>query len=212
MFSSIDEVWGNDPVREMTKKLNNGKFNNDTGLSNAFNFKSHSNDTNTSRVMYESSDTVNRYDNTSPFMQKRIDTDPNTSELNRLAFKSPKRTKFIDSDIFYGDQLPMSDIMSDSILHNTSDTKKCLTGIKHVKRCKSCQEKLNVLINKKIKKKIDSALVDFQLSQIRSGSASNNYQISNGIMAESTKETLIIMSGIIVTFFLMFLIVKCIAK
>lgn len=53
MYSSLKEVWECDPVKEITKKINNGDFISNSEYSESFNFKKHNNKKNKKRIQNE---------------------------------------------------------------------------------------------------------------------------------------------------------------
>ncbi|AGF85386.1 hypothetical protein QJ854_gp396 [Moumouvirus goulette] len=217
MFSNmtdVTEAWERDPVKEMTKKINNGNFDaNRDKNKTIYKFKNDSKDLNS----------LSLSDNYS------------LSSRNSLSFKnSPKIS--LDSDIssvlpsnfskhgarLKNNILNLSEIINSdsSFTENGFDT-KCEHSIKHIKKCNKCYDQLKKIVDNKVSKKMDEIILDNKLKQIQAftpnltqqNNPQNNPQNNHSIInTDSWKETLVIVVGVIIALFIIFLIIKAICK
>lgn len=88
---------------------------------------------------------------------------------------------------------------------------KCYSSMKHIKKCDKCFSKLRKMINEKVIEKFDTLVLDKRLNTPTTDKIPE-WQVRFLNNSNSWKETLIIVSGVIITILLIFLIVKCLCK
>lgn len=228
MFSNINEAWNNDPVREMTSKLARGEFKTQTELANVFKFKDHNNNLNDVQLKN------NSHDNN--IFRKNNNSNNNSIDLSSLS--SPNNAADLtDSDLF-SDFSPYAkvnfnsdhkkkrnnshkrhDYSSIDSLNMVSDTdtatdSKCSYSARHLKKCKKCYVKLNKLVEKEFKKRVDDIIMNVKMNQLNQPHTlipQMPYPVSPQL-SDSWKETLVITIGAIFAIFIIFLMIKCITK
>lgn len=196
MFSSIPEAWDRNPVSEITNKLKNGSFNK-TNREDIYKFKntefSESGISLLSEDMLLGNNIGTKFSSYSPVKFK------NKSKINPLSMDfSEFATHSTDDNIKMGDS-------------------KCSFSTTHLAKCNRCAIKLNELIDKKVKEKLNDVFLNFNLNQIQQGLGRQNTEHFNTQaqpVSQSTglpdawKETLIIVSGALIAIFLICLITK----
>lgn len=183
MFSNIQETIYNDPVKEMTKQINNGKFSNYADRNKVFklNNKNHS----------ETIDSLSLSDVTN-------------TNLSAISEITPSMGKYAPVN-FDNNYLSESEV-------NPSDyfnSPRCNYTINHLSKCNRCYDRFKTLINSKVSKKLDEMLLDNKLRQLQNNVV-QPFQNTNPIYSDSWKDSLVIVVGAILAIFIIFLIVKTI--
>jgi len=131
MFSSLNDAWGHDPIKDMTNKISRCQTkeclkqldSNQSELqSDIYNFKNNS-------ITASRGDTINLTD----------------SSIN-LATETPIKKKKVDLSFLNSD--------------NYDDT-ECVFNVEHLKNCNKCYSKVKKLIDSKVSNKIKDKKKDF---------------------------------------------------
>ena len=282
MFSTITEAWNNNPVNEMTNKLNSSK-------------RSAEQETDVDIYNFKTEKLVDKSDkHTNGILKHMIDQQPfrvdpeisesgTTSTVNLLSedvsmigkskymsypsHRNSKKKKnklrelsgssgeyssnplsidfseFDDSPIggVRGD-LAMMDSASDTINlstmsgtptptsyqnpHKIGDS-RCSYSVTHLKKCDRCYNKLNRMINRMVKNRVDNLFIEANMKQLQLAAINNHANaqtqspvpiasitpVPTGLFAmptsDSWKETLIIIIGGIIAMLIIYLIAKC---
>jgi hypothetical protein len=216
MFSNIQEAWSQDPVKEMTSRLNRGEFKTENDFANSFKFKDHNNNTNNNHcgMRTNESDKINitstaLKDSIRSANDQTLSLTTSYPGMDSYAPVNFKKNRKTDYNFLSSDENSMfgSDSAYDS---------KCSYSVKHLKKCGKCYRALMKLVEKKIKKKIDDVVIDMKFKQLQTQHINNQPQQSttstNTSMSDSWKEILILVFGIIITMFLLFLIARSLWK
>jgi len=113
-----------------------------------------------------------------------------------------------------------------TFIENEQNKSKCRYSIKHLENCDRCYNRLKDLIASKVNKKIDQVILDNKLKQIQNISLtpnthyahdsylhSHSHSHPNQVPNNGTwKETTIIVIGIIIALFIIYLIIRTINK
>jgi hypothetical protein len=210
MFSNIHEAWNKDPVKEMTDRLNRGEFKSEPDLVNAFKFKDHNNNLNGQSCGGNKASPPVRDSVKSISLQDSLKLESSDPMLSLSTYSAPEslyapvnfKKKHMDYDLLTSETDTMS--LTDS---------KCSYSIKHLRKCGRCYRSLIKLVEKKIKKRIDDAVIDMKFKQLQSQHLTAAPQPApTTIVSDSWKETLIIVFGAVITMFLIFLIVRSLWK
>jgi hypothetical protein len=213
MFSNIHEAWNKDPVKEMTDRLNRGEFKSEPDLVNAFKFKDHNNNINSQSCGGSKSPPV-RDSGKSISLQDSLKLESSDPMLSLSTYSAPEslyapvnfKKKHMDYDLLTSE----TDRMSLDTMSMTDS--KCSYSIKHLRKCGRCYRSLIKLVEKKIKKRIDDAVIDMKFKQLQSQHLAAPQPAPTTIVSDSWKETLIIVFGAVITMFLIFLIVRSLWK
>jgi hypothetical protein len=218
MFSSINEAWGQDPVKDMTRRLKSGEFTRPPEQAQIYKMnKNLSNSKNQdlstdgdilslsdqSLRLGSDSDSEDIYGSISFGGFKNSGKNLSRKPQRKIQGRKKHQVKFLQSDTSSPDDFSDSD--------DYSEPNECAYSIKHLNKCGHCYRKLIKIIDKKVKQKCDSALLDAKLRQIQNQSVQNpssspvQSSISNN---DSLKETLIIVIGAVIAIFIIFLITK----
>lgn len=153
MFSSITEAWNHDPVKEMTKKINNK------------------------------------------------DEQVHTSENLSLSLTD-------ESISLFSEQYKTPTVKQNyKLLSNDSDTpfsnSDCKSSIQHLKKCLSCNNKLNTLIDKKVQNRIDKIMLDekIKLLDINKNTPKDN-------KSDMWKNPVLIVAVIVILILILFIIFR----
>ena len=144
-------------------------------------------------------ETINLSDNT-------ISISSDNSLKNDL-FPIDKNYKILpkNSPIKYTDK---SIDLTDSIFSQENFDTNCTHNYKHLKKCNGCYNYIMNLIDTKVNKRIDDIILNEKLKQLKLYENSSK----NNIISHSWKDTLIIVSGIIIVIIVILLIFKTIKK
>lgn len=157
-----------------------------------------------------------------PFAPAKFDKFSKKNNYNRR----PNYNINIDSDT----ENSVSDYFYDKSSRHSHH--KCNYSVRHLKNCDRCYEKLKQLINDKVDKRFDEMMLDYKLKQIQNVSSNQILQTSHHTQPQqavqpiqpfqpfqqiqtntnSWKETLIIVIGVLIALFIMFLIIKALNK
>lgn len=218
MFSSIDEAWDNNPVREITNKLTNGSFNKDhqSNHTNIYKFKKDPPNSDSginllSEDMSIGQDFTTNFSSCSP-LGKSLETGFSNSTTK---VKNRPKQKSINSNI---SSVEFSEFETTANMSTTEPVHpvgtECSFSIRHLNKCNKCFTQLNKLINKKVKGKINDIFLDINLNQIKLGQLNQQspppqLQLAPQTgLSDSWKETLIIIVGAVIALFIIFLITK----
>jgi hypothetical protein len=217
MFSNIHEAWNKDPVKEMTDRLSRGEFKSEPDIVNAFKFKDHNNNLNSQSCggnkspatsVKDSIKSISLHDSLK--LESSLSNDSRDPMLSLSTYSAPEslyapvnfKKKHMDYDLLTSETDGLS--MTDS---------KCSYSIKHLRKCGRCYRSLIKLVEKKIKKRIDDAVIDMKFKQLQSQHLTAAPQPApTTVVSDSWKETLIIVFGAVITMFLIFLIVRSLWK
>lgn len=226
MFATIRDSIYNDPVKEITKKLNNK---NSDGR-NIFNNQTDYSKTNLNRVNRDqiNSNQINQYfDNRtkSDFDDNYTGSQNNGSEINILTDNNSLLNLASDAADF-GGYAPFNyndnthsfintdeDHLSYNRNRNTDIPEKytksrCNYSINHLEQCDNCYNKMNRLIETKVNKKFDELMLQEKIKQLENSLDAKNSKNYNKKSSESWKDTMIIILGAVIVIFMIFLIVR----
>jgi hypothetical protein len=231
MFSDITEAWTHDPVKEMTDKLSkkdmfqtNNFATQDAG-SEIFDYRKYVNNA------------TNSPGNNSLSIVSENVIETNTSETDSSYFVPINFDKRIDKKYQYdkkrGPGPSGENLRSYSLAreHNSRSAPKrrhespsdessvdsgCDYSVRHLKKCDHCYGKLKKMVSSKVDKKFDELMLDTKMKQLHSMSLSPQIvqypDTPRNKNSDSWKEILIIVVGIIIVIFFVFLIVKSVYK
>lgn len=182
MFSNINDAWNLDPVREMTEKLSKGCFKKEPSRADIFNFKDMGRGINNSRV---------KSDNSVVLSEKSIDLSSDYESYAPIDFGHKS-----ESD-------------SEEFSYNDS---KCSYSYRHLKKCDRCYYQMKKIIDRKVEKKLDDYILDMKMKQIQSQTQPYQIPFRSYETPESVKEMVIIMFGMLIALFIIFMIVKNLSK
>ncbi|QGR53897.1 hypothetical protein [Moumouvirus maliensis] len=220
MFSNmtdITEAWERDPVKGMTKKISDGIFNADRDKNKTiYKFKNDSKDFNS--LSLSDNYSLSSKNSLSLKNSPKISLD---SDISTVLPSNFKKRGGIKNNI-----LNLSEIInSDSSFTENGFNTKCEHSIKHIKKCNKCYDQLKKIVDNKVMKKMDEIILDNKLKQIQAftpnltqqntqQNISQNIPQNNSsiINKDSWKETLVIVIGVIIALFIIFLIIKAICK
>ena len=194
MYSNISEVWPNEHINEIPNKLPDRKI-----IANSATDK-----------IPESQKKVDLSEiNSTSFMSDNLLPDNLLSDYSLSEFGSYAPAKFDKYQSF--DKLKKKYKYAktqDNDPHIPSTT--ACNHVTHMKKCDQCYDNLKNLINSKVSKKFDELMLDYKLKQLQNINQpkKSTEQYSNS----RWKETLIIISGVIIAMFIIFLIIKSIHK
>lgn len=221
MFSSIDEAWDNNPVKEITNKLTNGSFNKDqSNHTDIYKFKKNISDEKKSSINSDSGINLLTED-----MSIGQNFQTNFSSCSPVKFKNKAKSTGTNSNSRFNNVPPVefSEFETTIGSNNMSTTDKitplnitatdCSFSIRHLNKCNKCSSQLNKLINKKVKEKINDLFLNINLNQIKLGQLNQQplpqLQLApQPGLSDSWKETLIIIAGAVIVIFIIFLITK----
>lgn len=221
MFSSIDEAWDNNPVKEITNKLTNGSFNKDqSNHTDIYKFKKNISDEKKSAINSDSGINLLTED-----MSIGQNFQTNFSSCSPVKFKNKAKSTRTNSNSRFNNvpSVEFSEFETTIGSNNMSTTDKitpinitatdCSFSIRHLNKCNKCSSQLNKLINKKVKEKINDLFLDINLNQIKLGQLNQQplpqLQLAPQTgLSDSWKETLIIIAGAVIIIFIIFLITK----
>lgn len=178
MFSSIKEAWNNDPVKEMTRRINTNNIPERSQRESIYKF-----------------------------------TDNPTYSDGGISLMSEDLVNITANDKLKNNNLSIdfSEFADTSII---TPQNKCAMSKNHLSQCTDCSNKLNKIIDKKIKQKMNLLLLELNLKQNESRfdlMKYSNTSLNNKIaLPESWKETLILMISILIVIYLICLITKSI--
>jgi hypothetical protein len=187
MFSNIDEIWNNDPVKDISNRISKGEFDNLSEQSKIFDFNKN--------ISINLSDSD--IESIGPLSNKYPITNNEYHHYAPAKFDKYYKSK---SDLDAFSDLPIN------------SNYRCTFSMKHLNKCKRCYSNLKQLINSKVNKKFDELLLENKLKQLRNTTITPTIvqqpvpYLHYG--TSSWKETLIIMIGAIIAIFIVFLIVK----
>jgi hypothetical protein len=221
MFSSIDEAWDNNPVKEITNKLTNGSFNKDqSNHTNIYKFKQNIPDEKKSAINSDSG--INLLTEDMSIGQNFQTNFSSCSPISKFKNKTkssnsgsgPKNVSSVEFSEFETTVNNMS--TTDQITPINIAGTDCSFSARHLNKCSKCSTQLNKLINKKVKEKINDIFLDINLNQIKSGHLNQQpqqplpqLQLSPQTgLSDSWKETLIIIAGAVIVIFIIFLMTK----
>ena len=197
MFSSIDEAWDNNPVKEITNKLTNGSFNKDqSNHTDIYKFKKNISDEKKSAINSDSGINLLTED-----MSIGQNFQTNFSSCSPVKFKNKAKSTRTNSNSRFNNipSVEFSEFETTIGSNNMSTTDKttgcsgpsgkttgcsgpsgkitplnitatdCSFSIRHLNKCNKCSSQLNKLINKKVKEKINDLFLDINLNQIKLG-------------------------------------------
>jgi len=213
MFSSIADAWNNNPVTEMSQKLSKGSFKQSTD-----------------NHMYKlSEDSLSFSDAPLSLGTDDIGMSRDRSTLMSISPTPEAQTlrRLLDDDILTIDMGEFANSLesSDGVNLTTTPIQKngsigdsrCSFSVKHLSKCDRCYRRLNRLINKKVKEKVNEYFVEANMKKL----ATINTQLNQSnalrypeadrspLLSESLKETLIIVFGGVIALVIIYLIVKC---
>jgi hypothetical protein len=196
MFSSIN-VWDHDPVKEITNKLTSGAFHKpETDPTEIYKFSQN--------IASESSLNLLSEDMGAG---KNIGT--RYSSCSPVKFKTKKKIK---KDV---PSIDFSEFENTSMGETTSPVtpidSKCSYMVRHMSKCRRCYDKLNKLIDKKVKEKVNDMFLDANLQQLKTFNSNRSIASPPPLdnKSDSWKETMIIVVGAIIAILIIFLITKC---
>lgn len=204
MFSSVNEVWNNDPVKEMTKKLSNGDFQVMGGYLGSKSIPNLSDD-NSLSILSENTLGLSAFNSEyTPYapVNNSFDKYLKSSKTNQK--KSKNNGKHLLSETFESDF---------SLDNNKNDTKsKCNYSINHLKNCNRCYDKLKRLVNSQLNEKFDEIILDTKMKQLQHmtplqvQTQAAEKVSNNSLMTNSWKDVaLIVMAIVIIIFFILFI-------
>ncbi|AGC01903.1 hypothetical protein H012_gp559 [Acanthamoeba polyphaga moumouvirus] len=214
MFSNmtdITEAWDRDPVKGMTKKISDGIFDADRDKNKTiYKFKNDSKDLNSLSL----SDNYSLSSKNSLSFNPKLSLDSDISNVLPSNFNKRGGLK--------NNILNLSEIInSDSSFTENGFNTKCEHSIKHIKKCNKCYDQLKKIVDNKVIKKMDEIILDNKLKQIQAftpnltqqNTPQNISQNTHSVInPDSWKETLVIVIGVIIALFIIFLIIKAICK
>lgn len=197
MFSSLNDAWGNDPVKDMTNKLTRATYDtNDETYANIYNL---------------STPTVNLSETSInlPSEMSLPEQIRHPKEIKRpLFYKEMHKNKMIsrgsskkrkNMDFSFSDTFDSSDFEKSS----------CASTVRHIKKCNKCYSNFKKIIDRKVKDQLQNVMLYNNLQQ----SEKTIFGMSNiAGMSDSWKETLIIVVGAVIAIFILFLISKSFDK
>jgi hypothetical protein len=196
MFSSINEAWDHNPVKEITNKLTKGSFNKpDTDPTEIYKFSQQATSDSTLNLLSEDMSVGRnmntRYDSCSP-----------------VKFKTKKKIK---KDVPSIDFSEFENTSATDVSPTTPVDSKCSYMVRHMSKCTRCYDKLNKLVDKRVKEKLNDVFLDYNLYQLKNTPPTQPIvsQPSTDNKSDSWKETLIIVVGAIIAILIIFLITKC---
>lgn len=234
MYSNISEAWSHDPMKEISHQLSKSLEDNNKHAE-IFNFKNHTNTINQNSIKSIPQDNLSddnslslashSYNPTYKTMFDNIDNTDNTDNTDisdvigsyaPVTFGAGKKKKafdrFIDDDIDYLDS-DSDETVFDKKLRNS----KCNYTVKHLKRCSRCYDKMKLLVNSKVQKKLDEMILDNKIKQIQNMSIPASVPPLN--IAQPQPQSLtyhistpIFIVSVIIAIILILLIIKMITK
>jgi hypothetical protein len=232
MYSHIGDAWENDPIKEMTNKLEKGIFKINTDQSDVFRF----NNSSSGRPITIPSDmkSLSLSDQNSLSLASDNSLSPDITNCDTNPFRNRNRMQYYDRnmspyapvhfDRYSGKKKSFSryidpDSDDDDYFDSESDRftrSRCSYSIKHLKKCDRCYDKLKDLINARVNKKMDEIILDTKLKQIQSMPMQNTSpsypQPQHATNPDAWKEMAVIIIGAIMAMFIIFLIVRAISK
>lgn len=227
-FSSINEAWSNDPVKEMTRKLNDGKFikppeNIKAYKINGTDANEASLTENTINIDLDSDSMVN-----SKFPQESTDPFSSISSLSLDKMKprkgkgkhksgmkmnrTNKKKHWLDYSLDTSDGSD-ADGTDDQMEFESSPVDECNYSIKHLKKCGYCYRKLKKIIDRKVNERCNDFMRETNMKQSQMNQNQQPLPFTSMIpMNDSWKETLIIVCGAIIVIFILFLITKSLGR
>jgi len=220
MFSSINEAWNNNPVKEITNKLTAGSFNKtQPDHTNIYNFKSNLSDLSDPSAASDSGINLLSED-----MSVGQNMQTSFRSYSPVKFKSKSKSKSMPKSKSKSilKPAPISSVdfsefetsgPTDTTPANAFDS-RCSYSVKHLDKCARCTAQLNKLINKKVKEKINDIFLDINMTQLKMNNINQPPpQVAPPTtISDSWKETLIIMVGAVIAIFIIFLITKSFNK
>lgn len=219
MFSSITDAWNNNPVTEMSHKLSKGSFakKSDDTIYKFNDDKSSDPHLSLNTEDFGLSDMfANDKRDRSKLMS--ISPTPEAQTLRRLLDDDILTINMSDfeNSLESSDGVNLTPTPAPHSRKNIGDS-RCSFSVKHLSKCDRCYRRLNRLINKKVKEKVNDYFVEANMKKL----AAINTQINqnnvlkttdnekNSFFSESLKETMIIIIGGVVALVIIYLIVKC---
>jgi hypothetical protein len=213
MFSSLNEAWDHNPVKEITNKLTSGEFNkSQTDPTEIYKFSSGPASDSSLNLLSEDmsvgQNMQTKYSSCSPVKFKS-----NAKLKPKPILKAePRNAIGIEPDT---NSIDFSEFETTAMDETTSPVRmidsKCTYTVRHLDKCPRCADKLNRLIDKKVKEKVNDMFLDFNLNQLRMAHTNHQPPVSESTSSKSDswKETLIIVVGTIIAILIIFLITKC---
>jgi hypothetical protein len=195
MFSNINEVWGNDPLKRITEKI---KYNN---LKKSTDDSTNSNTNSDFISMTENAN----IEQTKPILKKKPIINDESDLFSNFTDNynhniNPSGFAFINQ--------PSINTNGNG---NSNEINNCNKIVSHVNNCIKCKQKLDKIIKRKVKEECEDLLFENKLLKLNSNSNTNTNSSSNIIktgISDNFKETMIIIVAAFVVVFILFILYK----
>lgn len=178
MFSNIDEVWNNDPIKEINKKF---KHNQDV-------------------TPYDSKNTNDFWSakrNSQSYDPISLSSDNFNSEMN-----SEMNSEYAPIDFSNYDKCKKKSL-------DLNHDNKCSFSIKHLSKCWDCKNKLKIIVDKKIKSRMDEIILNNKMDDLKKMYVSSPPTPNNtNIITDNYKELIVLFIGIFFAFIIFCMMVK----
>ena len=204
MFSSLNEAWGHDPVKEMTHKFSAHNGGNQTHA-DIYNFGGSAPVPAPAPAPTPTHTNHNLSRDSSPCPSFSLSSDQSSIDLLSDISTPPKTKKYPkhkNASMFTRERRDKFGSFDSSDSFNSSDSPNhpaCIMSMRHIKKCNACYINFKKMVDRKVKEKFNDTVFYNSFGQ-------NQPPNNTSVPMDTWKETLIIVAGAVIVILLIFLI------